>query len=190
MVLFCYLLILSHPLPFPTSRFPLFQLHLPHSSSSSYPPNSTQFLPTLPDRTTSLLVHPYSHPSLLPQVSSLGGVPAWVLMDAADVDLEYHVVEEGAADVDSSQCHVGGEEGGKGGKGGEEERGAGGEGEGALESHVVRLQSLPPFDPNRPLWQVHLIHLPSGSRPCEPLQPHSAAVFRIHHALGDGISLM
>ncbi|CAI5457729.1 unnamed protein product [Closterium sp. Yama58-4] len=99
-----------------------------------------------------LLQHPRFHSRL---VSSPGGVPAWVLMDAADVDLEYHVVEEGAADVDTSQCH-----------------------------------SLPPFDPNRPLWQVHLIHLPAGSRPGEPPQRHSAAVFRIHHALGDGISLM
>ncbi|CAI5511980.1 unnamed protein product [Closterium sp. Naga37s-1] len=138
-----------------------------------------------------LLQHPRFHSRLF---SGPGGVPAWVLMDAADVDLEYHVVEEGAADVDSSQCHVAGEEGGGGrgggGKGEEEGRERGGEGEGALESHVVRLQSLPPFDPNRPLWQVHLIHLPAGSRPGEPRQPHSAAVFRIHHALGDGISLM
>ncbi|CAI5494139.1 unnamed protein product, partial [Closterium sp. Naga37s-1] len=37
---------------------------------------------------------------------------------------------------------------------------------------------------------VHLIHLPAGTRPNEPRQRHSAAVFRIHHALGDGISLM
>ncbi|CAI5936201.1 unnamed protein product [Closterium sp. NIES-65] len=100
-----------------------------------------------------LLQHPRFHSRL---VSSPGGVPAWVLMDAADVDLEYHVVEEEAADVDSSQRHVAGDEGGGGGgKGGEEERGGGGEGEGALESQVVRLQSLPPFDPNRPLWQIH-----------------------------------
>ncbi|CAI7789180.1 unnamed protein product [Closterium sp. NIES-53] len=135
-----------------------------------------------------LLQHPRFHSRL---VSSPGGVPAWVLMDAADVDLEYHVVEEEASDVDSSQRHVAGDEGGGGGgKGGEEERGGGGEGEGALESQVVRLQSLPPFDPNRPLWQVHLIHLPAGTRPSEPRQRHSAAVFRIHHALGDGISLM
>ncbi|GJP47324.1 hypothetical protein CLOM_g6534 [Closterium sp. NIES-68] len=154
-----------------------------------------------------LLQHPRFHSRL---ASSSGGVPGWVLMDAADVDLEYHVVEEEDADVDSL-CHVAEGEGeallgrngeregtGKGGEGeggGEREGGGGGEegggeGEGALEAHVVRLQSLPPFDPNRPLWQVHLIHLPAGSRPSEPRQRHSAAVFRIHHALGDGISLM
>ncbi|CAI5978473.1 unnamed protein product [Closterium sp. NIES-64] len=50
-----------------------------------------------------LLQHPRFHSRL---VSSPGGVPAWVLMDAADVDLEYHVVEEEAADVDSSQRHI------------------------------------------------------------------------------------
>ncbi|CAI6010849.1 unnamed protein product [Closterium sp. NIES-65] len=53
----------------------------------------------------------------------------------------------------------------------------------SVESHVVRLQTLPLFDFSRPLWQVHL--LPT----CEHI-PRSTAVFRIHHVIGDGTSLM
>ncbi|CAI7780675.1 unnamed protein product, partial [Closterium sp. NIES-53] len=53
----------------------------------------------------------------------------------------------------------------------------------SVESHVVRLQTLPLFDVNQPLWRVHLLST------CEHI-PRSTAVFRIHHVIGDGTSLM
>ncbi|CAI5503091.1 unnamed protein product [Closterium sp. Naga37s-1] len=52
---------------------------------------------------------------------------------------------------------------------------------GSMEWHMRRLQHQPPFDASRPLWRVHLVPLPHG---------RSAALFRIHHSMGDGVSLM
>ncbi|CAI5476798.1 unnamed protein product [Closterium sp. Yama58-4] len=52
---------------------------------------------------------------------------------------------------------------------------------GSMEWHMRRLQHHPPFDASRPLWRVHLVPLPHG---------RSAALFRIHHSMGDGVSLM
>ncbi|CAI5514083.1 unnamed protein product [Closterium sp. Naga37s-1] len=118
-----------------------------------------------------LLQHPRFHSRL---VSSPGGVPAWVLMDAADVDLEYHVVEEEASDVDSSQRHVAGDEGGGGGgKGGFTKRWV----TKSISSLAAQCYQ------NRLLLLTPLTHLLLTLSPLP-------TTTRIHHALGDGISLM
>lgn len=56
--------------------------------------------------------------------------------------------------------------------------GAGGQAE--LEDYVSRLMATP-LDPARPLWQFHLL---------ENYQGGSALVGRIHHCIGDGVSLV
>ncbi len=50
----------------------------------------------------------------------------------------------------------------------------------ALERFVADLASEP-LDPNRPLWQVHIV---------EKFEGGAAVVFRLHHAIADGIALM
>ncbi|CAI5476800.1 unnamed protein product [Closterium sp. Yama58-4] len=52
---------------------------------------------------------------------------------------------------------------------------------GSMEWHMRRLQHQKPLDASRPLWRVYLVPLPHG---------RSAALFRIHHSMGDGVSLM
>nr|TKV96012.1 hypothetical protein SEVIR_9G401800v2 [Setaria viridis] len=51
-----------------------------------------------------------------------------------------------------------------------------------LEDYVASLSTLP-MDQSRPLWEVHVLDFPTS-------EAASAAVFRIHHALGDGTSLV
>ncbi|GLT98248.1 hypothetical protein SLE2022_157620 [Rubroshorea leprosula] len=62
----------------------------------------------------------------------------------------------------------------------EDDSGAGGEDddEAAVNQYVADLSVSTPLSTDKPLWEVHL------------LMAHRCAVFRIHHALGDGISLM
>ena len=50
----------------------------------------------------------------------------------------------------------------------------------ALQERVAELAALP-LDPNRPLWQFHLI---------EDYQGGSAMIVRIHHCIADGIALI
>src|SRR5689334_10737017 len=51
----------------------------------------------------------------------------------------------------------------------------------ALKARVGEL-AAEPLDPSRPLWQLHLV---------ESLEPgRSAIITRIHHCIGDGISLI
>ncbi|CAN6295050.1 unnamed protein product [Urochloa humidicola] len=52
----------------------------------------------------------------------------------------------------------------------------------ALEDYVASLSTLP-MDQSRPLWELHVLDFPTS-------EAASAAVFRIHHALGDGASLV
>jgi diacylglycerol O-acyltransferase / wax synthase len=55
----------------------------------------------------------------------------------------------------------------------------------ALKDRVAELTATP-LDRDRPLWQFHLIeHLDEGSG-----QGRSAFVMRVHHCIGDGISLV
>jgi hypothetical protein len=51
-----------------------------------------------------------------------------------------------------------------------------------LEDYVASLSTLP-MDQSRPLWEIHILNFPTS-------EAASAAVFRIHHALGDGTSLV
>jgi diacylglycerol O-acyltransferase / wax synthase len=55
----------------------------------------------------------------------------------------------------------------------------------ALEARVGELAATP-FDPTRPLWQFHLIE----DHPGEDGSKGSAMIARIHHCIGDGISLI
>ncbi|XVF01282.1 hypothetical protein REPUB_Repub04eG0074500 [Reevesia pubescens] len=48
----------------------------------------------------------------------------------------------------------------------------------AVNQYVADLTVSSPLSTNKPLWELHI------------LMAHKCAVFRIHHALGDGISLM
>ncbi|KAG5526448.1 hypothetical protein RHGRI_032649 [Rhododendron griersonianum] len=48
----------------------------------------------------------------------------------------------------------------------------------AVNDYVADLSVSSPLSPEKPLWEAHL------------LRAHNCIVFRIHHALGDGISLM
>jgi WS/DGAT/MGAT family acyltransferase len=50
----------------------------------------------------------------------------------------------------------------------------------ALQAHVGELASVP-LDPERPLWQFHLIRNHEGG---------SALIARVHHCIGDGIALI
>lgn len=48
----------------------------------------------------------------------------------------------------------------------------------AINDYVASLTFSSPLAPDKPLWEIHV------------LAAHNAAVFRVHHALGDGVSLM
>ncbi|XP_058191084.1 wax ester synthase/diacylglycerol acyltransferase 5-like [Rhododendron vialii] len=48
----------------------------------------------------------------------------------------------------------------------------------AVNDYVADLAVSSPLSPDKPLWEIHI------------LRAHNCIVFRIHHALGDGISLM
>ncbi|KAK4477029.1 hypothetical protein RD792_016231 [Penstemon davidsonii] len=50
--------------------------------------------------------------------------------------------------------------------------------EDAVNDYIADLSVYSPLPTDKPLWEVHL------------LMAHNTAVFRVHHALGDGISLM
>lgn len=50
-------------------------------------------------------------------------------------------------------------------------------GQQAVNDYLADLSVSSPLDTDKPLWEIHL------------LMAHKCAVFRIHHALGDGISL-
>ncbi|CAL4922733.1 unnamed protein product [Urochloa decumbens] len=52
----------------------------------------------------------------------------------------------------------------------------------ALEDYVASLSTLP-MDQSRPLWELHVLDFPTS-------EAASAAVLRVHHALGDGASLV
>lgn len=52
----------------------------------------------------------------------------------------------------------------------------------AVEDYVASL-STQPMDHSRPLWQLHLLDIPSS-------EAASTAVMRVHHSLGDGMSLL
>ncbi|MBA0766357.1 hypothetical protein Gotri_015407 [Gossypium trilobum] len=53
-----------------------------------------------------------------------------------------------------------------------------GDGEAAVNQYVADLSVSSPLSMDKPLWELHL------------LKAHKCVVFRIHHALGDGFSLM
>eukprot|EP00850_Spirogloea_muscicola_P004722 SM000020S06072 [mRNA] locus=s20:940673:943199:+ [translate_table: standard] len=53
-------------------------------------------------------------------------------------------------------------------------------GEDPVEAFAAALATSPPFDRSRPLWEALVVDPGRGG----------AAVFRIHHSLGDGVSLM
>ncbi|XP_052186214.1 wax ester synthase/diacylglycerol acyltransferase 4-like isoform X2 [Diospyros lotus] len=59
----------------------------------------------------------------------------------------------------------------------EEPVGEGGD-EQAVNDYVADLSVSSPLSPEKPLWEIHV------------LRAHKCAVFRLHHALGDGVSLM
>lgn len=48
----------------------------------------------------------------------------------------------------------------------------------AVNDYVANLTFSSPLSEDKPLWEIHI------------LAAHKAVVFRVHHALGDGISLM
>lgn len=52
------------------------------------------------------------------------------------------------------------------------------DGEAAVNQYVADLSVSSPLSMDKPLWEIHL------------LMAHKCVVFRIHHALGDGFSLM
>lgn len=52
-----------------------------------------------------------------------------------------------------------------------------------IQSYVSHLQNSPPMDPSRPLWHCHILNGTSGIAA-------SHMVIRVHHAFGDGTSLM
>jgi len=54
-------------------------------------------------------------------------------------------------------------------------------GDDAALREFVNLWTSTPLDPNRPLWQVHLI---------QNYKQGSAVLWRLHHCIGDGIALM
>ncbi|GJP40952.1 hypothetical protein CLOM_g607 [Closterium sp. NIES-68] len=125
-----------------------------------------------------LLKHPRFH-SRMEKRGCKGGEQVWV---RTQVDLAYHVVEG----TESDQCDSNeGAAPAEGAASPAESRSADSESpcyeEGSVEWHMRRLQHMPPFDPSRPFWRVHLVSLPHG---------RSAALFCIHHSLGDGVSLM
>ncbi|XP_062090650.1 wax ester synthase/diacylglycerol acyltransferase 11-like [Humulus lupulus] len=55
---------------------------------------------------------------------------------------------------------------------------SGGDDEASVNEYLAEMSTGSILSPDKPLWEIHL------------LMAHKCAVFRIHHALGDGISLM
>ncbi|KAH9330018.1 hypothetical protein KI387_002126, partial [Taxus chinensis] len=52
-----------------------------------------------------------------------------------------------------------------------------------VENFAAKLATAPPMDASRPLWQVHLLNVKSE-------EAASSLIMRVHHSLGDGMSLM
>ncbi|KAL6648125.1 hypothetical protein ACP70R_012349 [Stipagrostis hirtigluma subsp. patula] len=52
----------------------------------------------------------------------------------------------------------------------------------AMEEYVASLSTIP-MDQSRPLWELHVLDFPTA-------EAASAVVVRVHHALGDGMSLV
>ncbi|KAG6505928.1 wax ester synthase/diacylglycerol acyltransferase 11-like [Zingiber officinale] len=52
-----------------------------------------------------------------------------------------------------------------------------------VEDYVSYLSAAPPMDASRPLWELHVLNLRTS-------EAAAVAVFRIHHSLGDGLSLI
>ncbi|GAA5022540.1 wax ester/triacylglycerol synthase family O-acyltransferase [Terrabacter aeriphilus] len=94
-----------------------------------------------------------------------------------DFDLAHHVHRATLSGAATDGGGGAGSEGSEGGAG--SESGAGGQADAELQAYVE--EHLPrPFDRSRPLWEVHLVDGPGAG---------AALVFRIHHALADGIAL-
>jgi hypothetical protein len=55
---------------------------------------------------------------------------------------------------------------------------------GFVDNYVADLATAPPLSLTRPLWECHVLNRTSGSNAT------AHAVFRMHHCLGDGISVM
>jgi len=52
-----------------------------------------------------------------------------------------------------------------------------------VKKYTAKLATAPPLNPSRPLWQIHLLRVRSE-------EAASSLVLRVHHSLGDGVSLM
>eukprot|EP00249_Psilotum_nudum_P021856 c28283_g1_i2 orf=60-1580(+) len=52
-----------------------------------------------------------------------------------------------------------------------------------IEEYIAGLSMAPPFNPSRPLWELHIINAK-----CK--DAGASCVLRVHHSLGDGTSLM
>lgn len=52
-----------------------------------------------------------------------------------------------------------------------------------VKKYTAKLATAPPLHPSRPLWQIHLLQVRSE-------EAASSLVMRVHHSLGDGVSLM
>jgi hypothetical protein len=64
-----------------------------------------------------------------------------------------------------------------------------------VDNYVSDLATAPPISLARPLWECHVLNGTSSSAPAGNVAPAAAAaaahlVFRTHHCLGDGISVM
>ncbi|GLJ23825.1 hypothetical protein SUGI_0452200 [Cryptomeria japonica] len=54
---------------------------------------------------------------------------------------------------------------------------------GFVEDYAAKLGTAPPLDPSKPLWQLHVLNMKSA-------EAEATMIFRIHHCIGDGVSLM
>eukprot|EP01018_Ginkgo_biloba_P030946 Gb_17371 [translate_table: standard] len=52
-----------------------------------------------------------------------------------------------------------------------------------VEDYTASLAIAPPLDPSRPLWQIHVLN-------CISAEAQASVVFKIHHCIGDCVSLM
>eukprot|EP01018_Ginkgo_biloba_P023429 Gb_16734 [translate_table: standard] len=52
-----------------------------------------------------------------------------------------------------------------------------------VENYTAKLATAKPLDPSKPLWEMHFLNVKSE-------EAASSAVLRVHHSLGDGVSLM
>ncbi|KAH9324705.1 hypothetical protein KI387_004883 [Taxus chinensis] len=52
-----------------------------------------------------------------------------------------------------------------------------------VEKYTATLATAPPLDPSIPLWQIHVLNYRSA-------EAEASVVFRIHHCIGDCVSLM